>query len=599
MKVRLIDPAPKDSILMQTAKDIKSYWFARLSLTTIAALTPPEIEVAITDENVEPIDFDEEVDLVGLTAMTMHAPRAYEIADRFRARGISVVMGGLHASSLPQETKQHVDAVLIGEAEGVWKKLLHDFQNGHLKPFYKSNHFCSFEAQPHPRLDLLKKKRYWTINCVQATRGCPFSCDFCSVAHFFGNTYRYRPVDEVIEEIKSLPPGYFTFVDDNIMGKPTYAKELFQKLTPLKRKWTSQGSLNMAKDTKLLKMAKDSGCSALFVGIESLSQDNLSSMNKSINHVSQYEEAIKKIRDHGIMVAGSFIFGFDYDDEAVFERTVKFCEKNKIELPIFFILTPAPGTRLYQRMEKEGRILHKDWSKYNGSNVVFKPKLLSEETLSSGYGWAFREIYSYQSMAKRILLPPRKELISEIVTNLAFRRMVMRAPKGGITLFSKVLNKLNTSIPVKDRKNLIPTVVDSTFEKGQQILKGASELLKIKAIHNERVRTLFIRLEGSLDLSSAKKLIKKIRFSLKKEQRKVIIDFNGVTFLSPKAANLLIMKNFERLSRKRNQIKIRNLNQIALGAFTNIKNLFSEYEILEEEAIPPNEIETQTIQDQI
>jgi len=322
-------------------------------------------------------------------------------------------------------------------------------------------------------------------------------------------------------------------------------------------------------------------------------------MNKSINHVSHYGEAIKKIRDHGIMVIGSFIFGFDHDDEAVFERTVKFCEKNKIELPIFFILTPVPGTRLYQRMEKEGRILHKDWSKYNGSNVVFKPKLLSEETLFNGYSWAFQETYSYQSMAKRILLPPQKRVISEIVINYAFRRMVMRVPKGGITLFSRVLNKLNTSIPIKDRKNLIPTFVDSTFEKSQHMFKGTSKILKIKAIYNERFRTLLIRLEGSLDLNSAKKLIKKIRFSLKKEQSKVIIDFNGIKFLSPKAANLLIMKNFKRLSRKRDQIKIRNLNQIASGVFTNIRHLISECEILEEEAIPPQETKTQTIQDRI
>ena len=590
MKIRFIDPAPKDTIMMQTAKDIKSYWFARLSLTTVAALTPKEIEVAITDENVEPIDFNEEVDLVSLTAMTMHAARAYEIADRFRARGITVVMGGFHASILPQEAKEHVDAVVIGEAEGVWEKLLDDFQKGKLEPFYKSEQLCSFKAQPHPRLDLLKRKSYCTINCVQATRGCPFSCDFCSVAQFFGNTYRYRPVDEVIEEIKSLPPGYVTFVDDNIMGKPSYAKELFQKLTPLKKKWTSQGSLTMAKDTTLLKMAAQSGCYALFVGIETLSQENLSSINKPINHVSQYEEAIKIIRDHGIMVVGSFIFGFDHDDEATFERIVRFCEKNKIELPIFFILTPVPGTRLFQRMEKEGRILHKDWSKYNGANVVFKPKLLSEETLFNGYTWAFQETYSYHSIAKRILMPPQKRVIPELAVNYAFRRMVARAPKGEITLFSKALNKLNTSIPIKDRKNLVPTFVDSTFEKSQQFLKGASKILKIRASHNERFRTLFINLEGSLDLSSAKKLMKKIHFSLKKEQRKVVIDFNGIRFLSPKAANLLIMKNFKRLSKKRNQIEIRNLNQIASGAFDNIKNLFSEYGILKEDPSPPKEV---------
>jgi len=184
-------------------------------------------------------------------------------------------------------------------------------------------------------------------------------------------------------------------------------------------------------------------------------------------------------------------------------------------------------------------------------------------------------------------MPPQKRVIPELAVNYAFRRMVTRAPKGEITLFSKALNKLNTSIPIKDRKNLVPTFVDSTFEKSQQFLKGASKILKIRASHNERFRTLSINLEGSLDLSSAKKLMKKIHFSLKKEQRKVVIDFNGIRFLSPKAANLLLMKNFERLSKKRNQIEIRNLNQIASGAFDNIKNLFSEYGILKEEPSPP------------
>ena len=596
MKIRLIDPAPKDNLLMQTNKDIKSYWFARLSLTTIAALTPPEIEVAITDENVEEIDFNEDVDLVGLTAMTMHAVRAYEIADRFRARNIPVVMGGLHASSLPEEAKQHVDAVVIGEAEGVWKGLLEDFQGGRLQPFYRSSGFCTLQSQPHPRLDLLKKEHYWTVNCVQATRGCPFSCDFCSVAQFFGDTYRYRPVDEVIEEVKQLPSGgYFTFVDDNIMGRPAYAKELFQKLAPLKRIWTSQGSLTMAKDTELLKMAAASGCYALFVGIESLIQDNLAAMNKSINNVSRYEDAIKKIRDHGIMIVGSFIFGFDHDDDAVFERTVRFCEKNKIDVPIFFILTPVPGTRLYKRMDEDGRILHKDWSRYNGSNVVFKPKLISEETLFNGYSWAFREIYSYTSIAKRILMPPQKRVVPELVSNLAFRRMVMRAPKGRIPIMSRVLGKLNTSIPIKDKKNLVPTFVDATFEKSQQMLKSAGRLLKVKATHNERFRTLFIKLEGSLDLSAAKKLFKRLSSFLNKGQRKIVIDFKGVEYLSPKAANLLVMKNLSRLFKKRDQIEMRNFSQIANGAFTNITNLIS----CEKDSPLPREIEPRPSQEQL
>ncbi len=594
MKIRLIDPAPKDNLLMQTSKDIKSYWFARLSLTTIAALTPPEIEVSITDENVEEIDFNEDVDLVGLTAMTMHAVRAYEIADRFRARGITVVMGGLHASSLPQEAKEHVDAVVIGEAEGVWKGLLEDFQQGRLQPFYQSQSFCSLKSQPHPRIDLLKKQHYWTINCVQATRGCPFSCDFCSVAQFFGNTYRYRPVDDVIAEVKQLPPGYFTFVDDNIMGRPEYAKELFQKLAPLKRVWTSQGSLTMAKDTELLRLAAKSGCYALFVGIESLTQDNLAAMNKAINNVSRYEDALKKIHDHGIMIVGSFIFGFDHDDDSVFENTVRFCERNKIDLPIFFILTPVPGTRLYQRMEDDGRILHRDWSRYNGSNVVFRPRLLSEETLFNGYSWAFRECYSYTSIAKRILMPPQKRVIPEIVSNYAFRRMVMRAPKGRVTIISRLLGTLNTSIPIRDSKNLIPTVVDATFAKGQQMLKSAGQLLKVKATHNERVRTLFVKLEGSLDLSAAKELFKRLRFFLNKGQRKIVIDFKGVEYLSPKAANLLVMKNLSRLFKKRNQIEMHNFSQIANGAFTNITNLIS----CEKDSSLPRDIEPRVSQEQ-
>ena len=204
-----------------------------------------------------------------------------------------------------------------------------------------------------------------------------------------------------------MPPGYCAFVDDNIMGKPSYAKELFHKLTPLKRTWTSQGSINVAKDPAHIENGGEKRLLRPFRGHRNTFQDNLAAMNKSVNNVARYEDAIKIIRDHGIMVIGSFIFGFDHDDDSVFERTVRFCEKNKIDLPIFFILTPVPGTRLYKRMEADGRILHKDWSKYNGSNVVFKPKLLSEETLFNGYNWAFQETYSHSSIAKRILLPPQ------------------------------------------------------------------------------------------------------------------------------------------------------------------------------------------------
>ena len=204
MKIRLIDPAYDHPYISHSQKVIKKIWFAHLTLTTLAALTPPEIEVSITDENVEPIDYDEEVDLVGITGMVMHAPKAYEIAQRFRERGIPVVMGGPHASSLPFEAKEHVDAVVVGEAEMVWEGLLEDLKKGCLKPFYKADAFCSMKGSPFPRIDLLRQKAYMTVNCVQTTRGCPHQCDFCHVTHFFGKTYRCRPVEEVIEEVSRI-----------------------------------------------------------------------------------------------------------------------------------------------------------------------------------------------------------------------------------------------------------------------------------------------------------------------------------------------------------------------------------------------------------
>jgi radical SAM superfamily enzyme YgiQ (UPF0313 family) len=330
LKIRLIDPAYEHPFISHSQRVIKNIWFAHLTLTTLAALTPPDIDVQITDENVEPIDFQEDVDLVGITGMVMHAPRAYEIASRFRQRGIPVVMGGPHASSLALEAKEHVDAVVIGEAENVWGGLIEDLKKGCLKPFYKADTYCSMERMPYPRLELLKKNAYMTVNCVQTTRGCPYQCDFCHVTHFFGKTYRCRPVDDVIEEVKRLQGEFIVFIDDNIAGNRQYAKELFARLKPLKKKWASQASITLSRDPELLKLAADSGCVSLFIGIESLSSENLKEVNKSFNRASQFEEGIKAIHDHDIMILAGLIFGLDHDDEGVFERTLRFCERNRI-----------------------------------------------------------------------------------------------------------------------------------------------------------------------------------------------------------------------------------------------------------------------------
>ena len=542
MKIRLIDPSYEHPFVSHSQKVIRSIWFAHLTLTTLAALTPPEIEVRITDENVEPIDFEEDVDLVGITGMVMHAPRAYQIASRFRRRGIPVVMGGPHASSQPLEAKEHVDAVVIGEAENVWAGLLEDLKKGDLKPFYKADAFCSMEHMPVPRLDLLAKDAYMTVNCVQTTRGCPHQCDFCHVTHFFGKTYRCRPVEDVVAEVKRLEGDFVVFIDDNIAGNRRYAKELFEKLRPLKKKWASQASITLSRDPELLRLAAESGCVSLFVGIESLSAENLKAVNKSFNRVQEFEEAIRAIHDHDIMLLAGFIFGLDHDDEGVFERTLHFCEQNRIELPSFFLLTPLPGTALFQRVESEGRLLHKDWGKYNGATVVFRPKLMTEETLQQGFNWVCKEAYSWKSIFRRVI-HPQQRFWTRLVSNLAYRSIALKTPESGMPNLSPILQRMNDTIPVQNTRDLIERMGSKIAQKKVEIGKRAADTLKLYSVYNERIRTLFVRLEGSIDRAGATELAKRLRGALDAEIQKVILDFKDVGAFSSEAMALLSRKN--------------------------------------------------------
>ena len=541
MKIRLIDPAYEHPYISHSQKVIKTIWFARLTLTTLAALTPPDIEVKITDENVDPIDFEEDVDLVGVTGMVMHAPRAYKIAQRFRQRGIPVVMGGPHASSLPSEAKEHVDAVVIGEAENVWEGLIEDFKRGCLKPFYQAAAFCTMEGLPFPRLDLLRKNAYMTINCAQTTRGCPHRCDFCHVTHFFGKTYRCRPVDEVIEEVKRLEGDFLVFIDDNIAGNRRYAKELFLRLKPLKKQWASQASMTLTRDPELLRLAAESGCVSLFIGVESLSSENLKDVNKSFNQAHQLEEAMKALHDHDIMVLAGFIFGLDHDDEGVFERTLRFCERNRIELPSFFLLTPLPGTALFQRMEAEGRLLHKDWAQYNGATVVFKPRLMTEETLQRGFNWACREGYSWGSIFKRVF-HPQQRFFTRVLSNIAYRSIAQKTPEGYLPSLSQILQRMNDTIPLKNTRDLIQRVGEKIAEKKLLIGQKAADTLKLYSVYNERLKTLFVRLEGSMDREGARELVKRLKGVLNVEIQKVILDFKDVGAFSSEAIALLSRK---------------------------------------------------------
>ena len=391
----------------------------------VAALTPPEIEVSITDENLVPIDFNRPVDLVGITAVTSTAFRSYDIADAFRAKGSKVVLGGIHPTILPEEASQHADSVVIGEAEGIWPNLIEDFKAGELKRVYRNGIRPSLGGLPLPRRDLFAKKGYVLPNTMSTTRGCPFSCSFCSVTSFFGHTYRCRPIDEIVQEIGSFDNRRpILFVDDNIAGDPRRAKQLFSALIPYSIKWVGQASLTMAGDTELLKLAAASGCVGLFIGFESIYPASLASIGKKFTGVDGYEQAVGKIHSHGIVIYGSFVFGLDHDDQDVFERTVRFAQKVKLEAAQFNILVPYPGTSVYEDLDRDGRILTKDWSQYHMDTLVFEPRLMSPKTLQEGHEWAWREFYSLSSFLKRVRImhPSLHYLALALGLNWNYRR---------------------------------------------------------------------------------------------------------------------------------------------------------------------------------
>jgi len=415
MKLELIVPATKENL-----KRRKKALTPPLGMATVAALTPPEVDVSLTDENVTTVDFEKEVDLVGITALTYTAHRAYQIADAFRTRGVKVVMGGIHPSVMPEEASQHADAVVVGEAEGIWTDVLEDFKANKLRRIYRQGKPHSLVGLPIPRRDLYVKGAYHFKNTLWATRGCPYSCSFCSISTIFGRKYRYRPVDEIIKEIETLDRSKIIgFVDDNIIGNHSFTRELFRALIPYKIKWVAQCPVTIASDDELLKLAADSGCIDLFIGFESLSQASLTAVGKKINVVDEYEVVIRKVHSHGIAIHGFFIFGLDEDDADIFERTLYFARKMRLESAQFAWPVPYPGTALSESADKAGRIVTKDWSQYE-STLVLEPKKMSRETLQQKRDWVWREFYTLPSIWRRLGVI-RRYSVTLWVLNLYYR----------------------------------------------------------------------------------------------------------------------------------------------------------------------------------
>jgi len=378
--------------------------FPTLSLASLAAVTPQDWDVSFHDDAVRATNFDTDADLIALTAMTAQATRAYQLADAFRSRGKTVVMGGFHASNLPDEALHHVDSVVVGEGELVWPRLLADFQAGQLQRLYRADGLIDTALIPQARREIFKGSGHLFTNTIQTTRGCPFDCEFCSVTAFYGRKYRKRPLEQVLAELQELRKAnsFVFFVDDNIVADRRYSLPLFEGMKGMGLKWLSHAPIDFAEDQELLKAAGESGCVGMFVGFESLNQDSLAAMGKVTNKAASYKAYAQQFRDHGIGILGSFVMGCDGDTPAVFEQTLRFCEDARLEAAIFPILTPYPGTKVRQRLEAEGRIISNNWQDYDMEHVTFQPRGMTVQQLQDGYDQACRSFYSWGSIYRRI-----------------------------------------------------------------------------------------------------------------------------------------------------------------------------------------------------
>jgi len=444
MKILLISPERK-----RRRDEAFLFKLGFLNLPYIAAVTPRDVEVKIVDEAYEAIDFDERVDLVGLTAQTPVAPRAYQIASEFRKRGVPVVMGGVHASMLPEEAIQYVDSVVVGEGEISWPQVIEDSRRGELKPFYRPTTRVNIKTLPLPRRELLNGAHYFPLKLLETSRGCPHRCDFCSVSKFFGSRYRNRPMEEINRELRILFPErsvmnpigkrflsliskdlpYFLkrrllyIIDSNVASNRRFARKLFTLLKEYDLLWWGHAPVSVGYDEDLLKLFSESGCIALNLGFESLSSKNLMAMKKGFNKPKRYEEAVKRIHGHGIGIMGTFIVGLDGDDETVFDQITDFVMHNRLDWALTFIMTPCPGTDSFLRLEKEGRILTRDWEKYDSLNAVYQPSLISSEELERGFRKTWKTVFSLPSIYRRIIKGPRIHPLFYFIMNWQFYRL--------------------------------------------------------------------------------------------------------------------------------------------------------------------------------
>ena len=427
MQIELIAPASEDSAMLP-----------RLGLGLLAAQTPPDVEVTYTDDVIKPFDLDrdiKDVDLVGISVDSKTARRAYDIASRYRQRGVKVVLGGIHVTAMPDEAREYADSVVIGEADRLWGKILADFQAGDLQPRYAGG-FPDMVGLPWARRDIFRSRKYIPFQVIQTMRGCPYPCEFCSVSTANGTNLRMRPVDDVLAEAKTLGKRLL-FADDNVMIHRKYADDLFHRMADLGKSWVGQCSMAAIQHEPNIALMAKSGCKALLVGLESIDQAALELTGKRQNHPDRYLEIISRLHDYGISTWASFVFGFDTDDTEVFDRTVEFAIKAKLTMALFAILTPYPGTRLYHRLAEEGRLTDKQWwlkRDHDAGSPYFIPKRMTREQLREGWMRSWQRFYSWSSILKRYTVRPHSSLLQSVgflPLNAMQRRLAVRKIVGG------------------------------------------------------------------------------------------------------------------------------------------------------------------------
>ena len=418
MYVKLIQPR---MIKRPMDTDLKTRMSPPLGLLTVMSVLRDKHHVVVENENIRPVEFHDGPDIVGISVTVDTLPRAMEIAAVFRKRGIPVVAGGIHITTAPETIPEDAfDALCIGPAEGTWPRIMEDFERGTLQDVYRCDgSFCGADILS-PAYDAINKQDYLYCNIVHTSRGCPFRCDFCYNS-CGGPAYLKRPIADVLRDIHTVGRKHIMFIDDNFAGDPAWTRKLLHAITPLKIRWNAAVSLNAVLDEELLDQMKRSGCEGLFIGLESVNEASLQAVHKGQNSLDRAERAVYNIHQRGMMVNASFVFGLDGDTPDTFQRTLDWIIRNRIETVTSHIMTPYPGTVLYEQLKREGRILTDDLSLYNTAHVVFQPKCMTPEELQNGYLWMYRQVYSFRGIFRRIPQEPDQRA-AYLMFNLLYRK---------------------------------------------------------------------------------------------------------------------------------------------------------------------------------